>query len=63
MTYKDLLEDLKQLPPERLNDPIRVYDYDSNSLVHVDGVETDNVINIANIDVGAYVLVTRGDMQ
>ena len=35
MTYKQLLENLQQIPPERLNDDVTVWDYWTNEFTPV----------------------------
>jgi len=58
MTYKQLLQDLQALAPERLNDTVTVFDpYTEEFIAVVHGVECDDVIDA--LDDGHYFMTLK----
>ena len=60
MTYKELLEKLQQLPPDRLNDTVTVWDYWTSEFVPVaklvENVEDSMHLDTDVLDYGHFVL-------
>jgi hypothetical protein len=59
MTYKELLEQLQQLPPERLDDTVTVHDPYEDRMIAVVHAETAEEDDADVLDPGHFYLVLK----
>ena len=59
MTYKELFEQLQQLPPERLEDTVTVHDPYEDEMIAVVHAETATEDDIDVLDPGHFYLVLK----
>ena len=59
MTYKELIEQLQQLPPERLEDTVTVHDPYEDEMIAAVHAETATEDDIDVLDPGHFYLVLK----
>ena len=59
MTYKELIEQLQQLPPERLEDTVTVHDPYQDEMIAVVHAETATEDDTDVLDPGHFYLVLK----